>query len=271
MPKFPQSWTTILAGYALSYLTLSFLTDLNISPWYLLLASIPANIVGGISTAMLACICYVSDITAEKQRIVQLTLIEASLSGGELLGSFSGPSIYVHFGCTNVFRTATVCCTSAVAYIYFCIPESVENTSKVSLQSVVMNLFILQTSIAVFSQKSIRGLFRMSLVKDLAISSSKKRDGFDRSVVWLGISTFTLNSIISGGHQTITFLFTRVRLGWDVQRYSYYIVTGIVLRITGLCGVSFFGSVLGRYWTYYNRVTLWHFTEDNWFHAILIS
>lgn len=48
------------------------------------------------------------------------------------------------------------------------------------------------------------------------------------------------------GQTTIAFLFTRVRLGWDVQLHSYYTATGVILRIIGLCTVSLLGPVLGN-------------------------
>lgn len=125
--------STVIAGYTLSYFAVSAMCDWDISPWYLLLAWIPSNIVGGMYTILLASVCYTSDVTTEKFRMRQLALLEASVSGGDLLAALIGPLIYEHFGCTNVFRTAAVCCATALLYIYFCLDESVKNVSKVNL------------------------------------------------------------------------------------------------------------------------------------------
>lgn len=116
------------------------MTNWNIGPWYLLLAYIPNALLGGLCVLVLASLCYITDITNDSERSWHLAWLDALISVGLLIGLVSGPAIFEAYGYTPVFGIATILCIVATLYILFCVPETVQSQSTVSLYNI--HLFI---------------------------------------------------------------------------------------------------------------------------------
>ncbi|XP_046742668.1 tetracycline resistance protein, class D-like [Diprion similis] len=212
------------AGHTLMFGLLSLICSWDISPWYLVIPSIPGYISGGSGTVILAAMCYVSDTTTQKDRTMLMAWLQGSIFGGVVLGVFGGPIILNNCGYTTVFSIGAMCCATAILLVYFTIPESVKGATKVS-------------------QKN--RLFEVALLKKLTTSITVKRYGFHRSVVWLVIFVFTTCAMIISAEMSIGFLFAKARLGWDVAQYSHFGGVGTLLNITALFGVPLLGAVPG--------------------------
>ncbi|XP_046615096.1 tetracycline resistance protein, class D-like isoform X1 [Neodiprion virginianus] len=213
-----------LTGFTLMFGLLSLLCSWDVSPWYLIIPSIPGYILGGSGTVILAAMCYISDTTAEKDRTMLMAWLQASIFGGVVLGVFGGPIIFQNCGYTTVFSIGAMCCASALLIIYFTIPESAKDATEKS---------------------QMHGLFEIALLKKLATSIIVKRYGFHRPVVWLVMFIFTTCAMIIAAETSIGFLFVKARLGWDVAQYSYVNGVGLLLNITALFGVSLLGHSAG--------------------------
>lgn len=221
----------ILLGYigiTLSYLLLSLMVNWEIEPWYFLIAYIPMGLLGGISTLMLASFCYIIDITNNNERAWHLAWLDALISLGVLLGLFSGPTIYETYGYTAVFSVATVLCTIATLYIFF-IPETIQSHTS-----------------------GIYDIFDLIFVKDLINTCIKKRDGFNRLLVWNCVACLTLLLITFQGNLAIGYLFTSARLGWTVDQFSIYVATSVVVGILG----TIFGIKLIRRCTGFSEAVI---------------
>ncbi|XP_046746261.1 tetracycline resistance protein, class D-like [Diprion similis] len=213
-----------LAGFTMLHVSHALISIWDMNPWYLVIPSVPAFSFGGVCAIMIAAMCHISDSTTEKERTMLMTWLQASVFLGIILGRFITPLIFNSYGYTAVFGTSAICCIVALIYTFFIVPETVRDASK----------------------ESIRGLFRISAIRELFITAFQRRDGFQRSVVWLSIFTLTLTGLIFQGETSIEFLFTRARLGWDVQHYSY--VNGIGYMLSMPCmiiGIALFSRVLG--------------------------
>lgn len=70
-------------------------------------------------------------------------------------------------------------------------------------------------------------------MKDIINTCIKKRDGFNRSLVWSCIACLTLLLIALQGYLAIGYLFASARLGWTVDKFSIYIATSVVVGILG--------------------------------------
>ncbi|XP_043803933.1 uncharacterized protein LOC122720914 isoform X2 [Apis laboriosa] len=81
---------------------------------------------------------------------------------------------------------------------------------------------------------TIKSLFNIHLVRKLISTCTKKRDGFNRYIVWCCIISIILIVIAMQGEMTIGFLFVSARFGWDVNKYSIYLATNIILTILGI-------------------------------------
>ncbi|XP_014483619.1 PREDICTED: uncharacterized protein LOC106749067 isoform X3 [Dinoponera quadriceps] len=119
------------------------------------------------------------------------------------------------YGYTAVFGIATVLCIAATLYILLFVPETIQNHST----------------------GAICKIFDFVLVKDLVRACIKKREGFNRSLVWSCIVCLTLLLITLQGELTIGYLFASARLSWNVKQYSTYVGVSVVLGI--------FGTILG--------------------------
>ncbi|KZC10334.1 PREDICTED: proton-coupled folate transporter-like [Dufourea novaeangliae] len=204
----------LIAGYigvSLTYLIFSFLTVWDISPWFLLIAYIPSACFGGFCIILLGTICYISDISNERERAWQLAWMDALLFFGLIIGILVGPILFQAYGYTFVFGSSTVCCILAGIYVYL-IPETIQDNNSKTLSS----------------------LFDVHLVKELISTCTKKRNGFNRYIVWCCIIVITLLVIIIQGEMTIGYLFTSAKLGWDVNTYSVYLATKIFLITFGI-------------------------------------
>lgn len=109
------------------------MSDWDIAPWYLLLAYIPSALLGGLCVLVLASLCYITDITDDSERSWHLAWLDALISLGLLIGLFSGPAIFATYGYTVVFSIATILCTVATLYVLFCVPETIQSYSTVSV------------------------------------------------------------------------------------------------------------------------------------------
>ncbi|KYN05692.1 PREDICTED: proton-coupled folate transporter-like [Cyphomyrmex costatus] len=245
----------MLSGYismSLTYILLSVMASWDIEPWYFLIAYIPVALLGGLSVLLLASMCYITDITDDKERAWHLAFLHALVSLGLLIGLLSGPAIFDACGYSAVFSVATVFCILATLYILLFVPETIQN----------------QTS-------GICKVFDFTLIKDLINTCVKKRDGFNRSLVWSCVACLTLLLIVYEGSLAIGYLFVSARLGWTIENYSVYNAADIVVKVLGtifgikimqkyagfpetviamVSVISSFGSVLVRAFTWLS----WH-------------
>lgn len=83
------------------------------------------------------------------------------------------------------------------------------------------------------SLQGISKIFDFTLVKDLIDTCVKKRDGFNRSLVWSCITCLTFLLIVFEGDFAIGYLFTSARLGWTVEKYSIYVAANVVVAVLG--------------------------------------
>ncbi|XP_012226554.1 probable peptidoglycan muropeptide transporter SLC46 isoform X2 [Linepithema humile] len=177
---------------------------------------------GGLSILMLGSICYITDITDNDERGWHLAWLDASINFGLLFGFLIGPKIFEMYGYSTVFSIATVSCSIAVLYI-FLIPETIQS-----------------------SNSGIYNIFDLTIVKNLINTCIKKREGFDRLLIWNCIACLTFLLIIIEGNLSIEYLFTSARLGWTVKEFSIYISINIVVGIFGMIlGTKFFHNYLG--------------------------
>ncbi|KAK2580079.1 hypothetical protein KPH14_012362 [Odynerus spinipes] len=217
----------LLAGYigqSITYCLLLLMTIWDINPWYFLIAYVPSACLGGFCIIILASFCYISDISVENDRAWHLAYLQISISFGFMLGIFTGPLVYKQYGYVSVFSLAAMCVVVAGLYVLLFVPETVQSTSRVMWTT----------------------LFDINHVKDLFSTCTKKRDGFDRCIVWCCMAYLVLNVLIMEGSISVAYLFSNARLGWDVGQFSTYMVANIGLGMIGtLIGVKIFGSLAG--------------------------
>ncbi|KAL6254886.1 hypothetical protein P5V15_014228 [Pogonomyrmex californicus] len=198
---------SVYIGISSTFFLLTFMSNWDIVPWYFLVAYIPFAFLGGTSALMLASVCYITDITSDNERAWHLAWLDVLISVGLLIGLLSGPLIFKAYGYAAVFGTVTVICILTTLYIFF-IPETIQNEIS-------------------------SNIFNFKFIKDIYDTCIKKRDGFDRLLVWSCIACLILQLIIIQGSSSIGFLFASARLGWTVEEYSTYVALNIMITVLG--------------------------------------
>ncbi|XP_031789519.1 proton-coupled folate transporter-like isoform X1 [Nasonia vitripennis] len=199
-------------GFLLSYFSLAILSNFNANPYWFLLSSIPSSLLGGFPAILLTFFCYITDITDNQNRAWHLACIQTMILIGMLLGLFVGPAVFSHFGYAAVFCISGITCLIAVLHSIFFVKETVQSDSPQTLKSV----------------------FDKTLVKELFCAVTKKREGFDRCLVWSCILAIALHVVILEGNGAVGFYFVSSKLGWNVSQYSAYSAAQMVMSIGGM-------------------------------------
>lgn len=94
--------------------------------------------------------------------------------------------------------------------------------------------------------QGIYNIFDSTVVKDLIDTCLRRREGFDRLLVWNCIICLTIILITVQGNISIEYLFTSARLGWTVDKLSIYVCVNILVGIFGtIFGIKLFRHYLG--------------------------
>ncbi|XP_068143750.1 probable peptidoglycan muropeptide transporter SLC46 [Drosophila tropicalis] len=209
---------SIFIGYLSSSIILIILTGItsstNISPWLYLLSSVPSVLSGGTCTLITIMYCYVSDVATDDKRPMRMVLMEAMLGLGILGGLMSSGYIYA---ATNAMIIYTISCSIlvlGVVHLVFFVPESIKPEN-------------------IHTGSRIREFFRLDLVKDLINTSLKKRENYDRLILWLTITALTVSIFSLEGESTLNYMFMRQKFDWTVKDYSVYNVARIVIQVVG--------------------------------------
>ncbi|XP_065093769.1 probable peptidoglycan muropeptide transporter SLC46 [Ochlerotatus camptorhynchus] len=202
-------------SYSLVALICFLSSRYEIDPWYYILAFIPAALSGGNCALITGVFCYITDVTSEQNRAVKMTVLEAAIFGGLLLGVLSSSYILRWTNAMTVFGIAAGAIFLGILYIVFYIEESIQPDELDN------------------STNKLREVFRFELVADLFHTCFKRRPNFDRIIIWLVITALGASIFAMEGTGTVYFLFLRERFDWTVKEYSFYDATVIVFMIIG--------------------------------------
>ncbi|SPP74235.1 proton-coupled folate transporter [Drosophila guanche] len=205
-------------GFLLSGSILIVLTQIsavtNINPWWFLLSSVPSVFSGGTCALITVLYCHVSDVATESARAMRMVSMEASLGLGMMAGSIAGGYIYAGVGAATLFILAGSVITVGLLYIIFLVPESLKPED---LQS----------------ESRIRGFFRFDLVKNLVMTCCKKRENYDRAIIWMVMMSLTMCIFAMEGEGTVNYMFVQKKFNWTVTDYSVFNTSRIVIQVVG--------------------------------------
>ncbi|XP_044580332.1 uncharacterized protein LOC123262241 [Cotesia glomerata] len=215
----------IIAGYFVPvcrFIILSVLSSFDVSPWLLLLAYVPTALLG--SGLLLATICYISDTTEPDKRAWHLACLQTCVKIGLVIGTFTGPLIFQKLNYTKLFMIATLLCLLSLLYVIFMLPETVKNKSE----------------------EKWGNPFDLSLIKQLILTYTKKRDGLNRGLFFSCLLVVSLFRIQAHGNTDISYLFVNAKIGWNVVQYSMFSSISMITSIIGtFVGLKIMRDYLG--------------------------
>ncbi|XP_037717847.1 proton-coupled folate transporter [Drosophila subpulchrella] len=205
-------------GYFISAIILIVLTQVtaatNISPWWFLLSSTPSVFSGGTCALITILYCHVSDVATEDKRAMRMVTMEAALGLGMMAGGVASGYIYAATGASILFILVGSIISIALIYVYFFVPESLKSED-------------LQTG------SRIREFFRLDLVKVLVKTCIRKRENYDRAIIWFVMLSLTLCVFAMEGESTVNYMFMRKQFDYTVQDYSVFNAARVVIQVVG--------------------------------------
>ncbi|XP_075165670.1 putative peptidoglycan muropeptide transporter SLC46 [Haematobia irritans] len=201
---------------ALSYIA----TKTLMSPWLFLLSSVPSVLSGGTCALITGIYCYISDVAKEKARALRMVLNEASLCAGMMVGNVASGYLYAATNTVVVFAISSGLMLLSLLYVYVFVIESLNPEQ-------------------IHSGSKIREFFRFDLVKDLVLTSIKRRPNYDRVIIWLTMMALTVAIFTMEGDSNVTYLYVRKQFEWTLKDFSFFNAARIVVQIIG--------SILGMF------------------------
>lgn len=213
----------IIAGYfghvlALAWLCLISLFADNltaVNPWIYLLPYLPVIFTGGWPAMIISTLCYVTDLSNDKNRSVQLAITEMTINLGILIGIGSCSFVLKYSHPAAVFFMSTILTFFATIYTIVFVGESVKEQKRAS------------------SLEKIREIISPSAVKETFNTCFKKRPGNSRAVIWclLMIMVFIVSS--TNAQHNVYYLFVREKFQWSLKEASLFDSLSRLISILG--------------------------------------
>ncbi|CAK1584421.1 unnamed protein product [Parnassius mnemosyne] len=184
-------------------------------PWWYVLTVIPTSFTGGFTSLFTGAFCYVSDITTVEKRSFRMTVVEAAVSVGSVIGSMA--SSYVLRAVGHVYLLLITVTLQVAAYVFtnVCLEESLPGAVQGTLSSVL----------------------DFSLVKEMVHKCFKKRPNHGRAQILLLTCANSLSVFIMYGLMNLEYDYTRAKLNWVIRQYTMYAAVNTT--------ISFLGSFIG--------------------------
>ncbi|CAG5055610.1 unnamed protein product [Parnassius apollo] len=197
------------------------MVDLN--PWLYILTIVPFSVTGGYVVLFTGAYCYVSDIATNDSTSFRMTLVDATLSVGNVIGSLLSTYLILHIG--NVNLLLLVACINVMAYTF-------------------TNIF-LEESLTGALQGGFSKILDWLYVKEMAHECFKTRPNHGKAQIILLIVVRTLSVFLVFGTLGIEYQYVREKLHWALQEFNTYTaVSTAVIFVGSFLGVTVIQKLL---------------------------
>ncbi|KAJ0174070.1 hypothetical protein K1T71_010216 [Dendrolimus kikuchii] len=190
----------------------------NLGPWWYILTVVPYSLTGGFTLLFTGAYCYMSDSTTKEKRSLRMTILEASVSVGSVIGSLLSSYVLKAVGQVYLLLIMTTLNVFAYAFANVCLKESVTGAVQGGLNSVLDWL----------------------LVKEMTRECFKKRPNHGRAQILLLTFANSLTIFILYGLISLEYLYTREKLHWSIKNYTIFSAVNTMISFIG----GFFGIMV---------------------------
>ncbi|XP_063830583.1 probable peptidoglycan muropeptide transporter SLC46 [Ostrinia nubilalis] len=205
-----------LLAMTLGSMALVAYSMVSLGPWWLVACSVFFSLTGGISVVITGAMCFVSDVTDNRNRTFRLVMVQMSLVLGIAGGSMVSPFLLRAVG--SVYSLLIVAAIYACAYAF----------SAVAIQESLSNI----------EEGSIFSVLDFSHVKDMLTESFKEKPNYGRAKLLLTVGGSTLNAFAMFGTMGLMYLYTRNKLQWTMKDFTTFSALSIVWSLGGFFGVA---------------------------------
>ncbi|KAK9877565.1 hypothetical protein WA026_018668 [Henosepilachna vigintioctopunctata] len=208
-----------MIAQALQYAMISVICMVpSVSPWFILITSVPLILTGGFAAMLTTFLCYLTDVTNEHNRGTRLGFFEVIFSAGTILGTFLSSYIYEAIGYVGIFLVATGLLLISLGYTIFVLEESMS-----------------EAQIQIYRQE--QQVSSMEQLREMANSALRQRPHYERCLILLYILITSLFIFAYLADMTIIYLFLQLKFGWSLEKYNIFCSLRDTLTALG----TFFG------------------------------
>ncbi|KAB0804710.1 hypothetical protein PPYR_01680 [Photinus pyralis] len=208
-----------LAGFVCAYAIITAISLFEmLSPWFLLLASIPICLTGGFPSFLAVSICHLTETTHIVKRGFRMGIFEAVITIAGLLGATASSFVFHAYGYFTLYYITASCIVTAWIIVMIFVQESNPNPE---------------------TEGRCRNLFKFSLIKDTVKTTFEERPGLDRPLLLSVILMTVIFLLAVTADGNIVFLYLRRKLSWTLRQYTLFASCRKISWIIG--------SILGGY------------------------
>ena len=186
-----------------------------VSPWNYMCAQLPYMMFGGLPTVVITILCYITDQTTAKNRSTRLTTVEVIIFGSVLIAMASSSFILEWTNASTLFLISFVCISVGTLIVAFFVEESIHVKEDVTIM------------------EQFKNLFTVDVLKELLVTCTRPRQFKQRRILWLLIFVLVLTNFTTHGAQTVFYLFTRQKFGWNLQDMTLYESGTMLMMVVG--------------------------------------
>ncbi|KAI5642980.1 major facilitator superfamily domain-containing protein [Phthorimaea operculella] len=195
----------------------------NYGPWWFILTSIPTSLTGGFTVLFTGAMCYINDISTTADRSLRMTIVQAVVSLGSVIGGVASSYLLKLVG--NVYLLLIVAALNVIAYAY-------------------TNVYI-KESLTGAIQGGILSVMDFLLVKEMFRECFKRRPNKGRAQILLLTFANCLSVFIMYGGFSLDYLYTRKKLQWSMKEYTIFSAAGTTISFIGcFVGVGLIQKIL---------------------------
>ncbi|KAJ2948403.1 hypothetical protein O0L34_g7641 [Tuta absoluta] len=180
-------------------------------PWWFILTSIPASLTGGFTVLFTGAMCYMADISTTADRSLRMTIIQAVVSLGSVIGAVASSYLLKLVG--NVYLLLIAAALNVISYGY-------------------TNVY-LKESLTGAIQGGILSVMDFLLVKEMFRECFKRRPNKGRAQILLLTFANCLSVFIMYGMFSLDYLYTRKKLQWSMKEYTIFSAAGTTISFIG--------------------------------------
>ncbi|XP_066140775.1 probable peptidoglycan muropeptide transporter SLC46 [Euwallacea fornicatus] len=207
-----------IGGSVAIFLHIIFATIENLTPWFLLVTSIPVLLTGGGISILTILTAYLVDTTSKETRGLRIGIFDITLGLATLLGNSLSSYLLIATNYVVLYCVSLTCHLIAIAYTVIFIPESLRERETENL---------------------VAGFFSISNLTEMLKTPFKLRENSKRAILLLLMGSMFL-SCLTDGSGTLFFYFLREKLQWTLVQFTWFSTVNIMVDMVGAFFVVYF-------------------------------
>ncbi|XP_068620712.1 probable peptidoglycan muropeptide transporter SLC46 [Battus philenor] len=212
-----------ILGMALTSMLIVIYGLVDLNPWWYILTVIPFSFTGGFVVLFTGAYCYVSDITTTQSTSIRMTLVDATVSIGNVIGSLMSAYLIFIVGNVNLLLITATLIVLAYAFSNIYLKESLVGALEGGVCKILDWLYF----------------------KEMLRECFKERPNHGRKLIFLLTAVRSISVFLLYGVGDLEYLYSREKLHWALEEYNTYsAVSTAIVFMGGFFGVLFMQKVL---------------------------